>query len=67
VREFFKDRLIAAAGIILILILGLVLFNSTSHLSESHPLFGALNYSLVPVLFITGGVVFIIAILRETR
>lgn len=66
-REFFNDRLIIAAGIIFVLIIGLVIFDTISELPEKYPLFGVLNFSLVPVLFIAGGVVFGLAILRETR
>ncbi len=61
-REIFDDWLIRAAGIIFILIVGLVIFNTVSDLPEKYPLFGVFNYSLVPVLFIAGGIVFISAL-----
>ncbi|MBI2831569.1 MAG: hypothetical protein HYX79_04855 [Chloroflexi bacterium] len=63
-REIFDDKLTKAAGIILLLIIGLVTFNSVSDLPEEYPLFGVLNFSLVPVLFIAGGIVFVLAILK---
>ncbi len=66
-REIFDDWLTRAAGIILILITGLVIFNTVSDLPERYPLFGVFNYSMVPVLFIAGGIVFVLAILREIR
>jgi hypothetical protein len=66
-REVFYDRLSIAAGIIFILILALVLFNMYSDLPQKYPLFGVFNFSMVPVLFIAGGIVFVLAILRETR
>lgn len=64
-REIFDDWLTRAAGIIFILIVGLVIFNNVSDLPEKYPLFGVFNFSMVPVLFIAGGVVFILAILRS--
>ncbi len=62
--EIFDDWLTRAAGINFVLIVALVIFNIYSDLPEKYPLFGVFNYSLVPVLFITGGVIFILAILK---
>lgn len=67
VREIFDDWLTRTAGIVFVLILALVIFNTYSDLPEQYPLFGVFNFSLVPILFIAGGVVFILAILREIR
>ena len=67
IREIFDDWLTRAAGIIFVLILGLVIFNTVSDLPEQYPLFGVLNFSLVPVLFIAGGIVFVLALLREIK
>ncbi|MFC2059775.1 hypothetical protein ACFLTZ_01615 [Chloroflexota bacterium] len=64
-REIFDDWLIRTAGIIFILIVGLFIFNVYSNLPEQYPLFGVFNFSMVPVLFVAGGVVFILAILRS--
>jgi hypothetical protein len=66
-RAIFDDWLSRTAGIILALILILVLFNITSNLADSHPLFGVFLFSGVPILFIAGGIVFILAVLRYTR
>lgn len=66
-RRIFDDWLTRAAGIIFVLILSLVIFNTVSDLPEKYPLFGVFNFSLVPILFIAGGVVFVLAIIRETR
>jgi hypothetical protein len=66
-REIFDDWLTRAAGIIFILIVGLVIFNTVSDLPEKYPLFGEFNYSMVPILFIAGGIVFVLTILREIR
>ncbi len=63
-REIFDDWLTRAAGIIFILIVALVIFNIYSDLPEKYPLFGVFNFSMVPVLFIAGGIVFIFAILK---
>lgn len=64
-REVFDDWIIRAAGIIFVLIVALVVFNIFSDLPEQYPLFGVFNFSMVPVLFIVGGVVFILAILNS--
>ena len=64
-REIFYDWLSRAAGIIFILILALVLFNIYSDLPQRYPLFGVLNFSMVPLLFIVGGIIFVMALLKE--
>lgn len=66
-REIFDDWLTRAAGIVFVLIVSLVLFNVFSGLPEQYPFFGVINFSMVPFLFIVGGVIFILAILREIR
>ncbi len=66
-RSIFDDWLTRVAAIILIIIIALVLFNVYSTLPLSHPLFGVLDYSLVPVLFVAGGVIFILAIFKYLR
>ena len=65
VREIFDDWLTRAAGIVFMLIVALVIFNIYSDLPEKYPLFGVFNFSMVPVLFIVGGMIFILAILRS--
>ncbi|MFC2072653.1 hypothetical protein ACFLUU_08175 [Chloroflexota bacterium] len=62
-REVFDDWVTRAAGIVFMLILALVIFNAVSDLPEIYPLFGVFNFSMVPILFIAGGVIFILAIL----
>ena len=66
-REIFDDWLTRAAGIVFVLIVALVIFNMLSDLPEKYPYFGVFNFSMVPVLFITGGIIFILAILRESN
>ena len=63
--EIFDDWLTRAAGIVFVLIVALVIFNIYSDLPERYPLFGVFNFSMVPILFIVGGVIFILAILRS--
>jgi hypothetical protein len=64
-REVFDDWITRAAGIVFVLIVALVIFNMYSDLPEQYPLFGVFNFSMVPVLFIVGGVIFILAILKS--
>ena len=64
-REIFDDWLTRAAGLNFILIVALVTFNIFSDLPEKYPFFGVFNFSMVPILFITGGIIFILAILKS--
>lgn len=63
--EIFDDWFTRAAGIVFVLIVALVIFNSVSDLPTRYPLFGVFNYSMVPILFIVGGIIFVLAILRS--
>lgn len=64
-REIFDDWLTRSAGIILLLTIVLVVFTTVTDLLELYPLAGVFTFSLVPVLFVVGGVIFILAILRS--
>ncbi len=64
-REVFDDGVTRAAGIVFLLIIAVVLFNIYSTLPEQYPLFGVLMFSMVPILFILGGIIFVLAILRS--
>ena len=64
-RDVFDDWLTRSAAIVLVLIVALVLFNAFSEVAQQHPLFGVFNFSLVPILVVVGGVIFVLAILRE--
>jgi hypothetical protein len=66
-REIFDDWLVKAAGVILVLLIVLVIFNTFSGLPERYPLFGVLEYMMVPILFVAGGIVFILAILKYIK
>jgi hypothetical protein len=60
----FDDWLSRIAGIILALLLILTLFTIISNVPDQHPLLGVFIFALVPILFIAGGIVFILAILK---
>jgi len=64
-RDIFDDKLTRAAGITFVLIVALVMFNIFSNLTQTHPLLGVLLFSLVPVLFIVGGIIFVLAIIKS--
>ena len=66
-REVFDDWLTRAAGIVFVLIMALVIFNIYFDLAETYPLFGVILFSLVPILFIAGGVIFVFAILKLSK
>jgi hypothetical protein len=65
IRDIFDDWLTRAAGIVFVLIIVLTLVNTYSDLPMQNPIFGMFNFSMVPVLFIVGGVIFVLAILRS--
>jgi len=64
IREIFDDKLTRAAGIVCLLIILIVIFNMRTSLADAYPLLGTLVFGLVPVLFILGGIIFIMAILK---
>ncbi len=64
-RVIFDDGITRAAGICFLLIVAVVVFNIYSELPERYPLFGAFSFIMVPVLFIAGGIIFVLAILRS--
>ena len=64
-KEIFDDGITRALGICFLLIVGVVLFNLYSNLPERYPLFGAFSFLMVPVLFIVGGIIFVLAILKS--
>jgi hypothetical protein len=66
-RGIFNDRLSKAAGLIFVLVWVVVIFTNFSSMPEHHPLFGVFIFLLIPILFVLGGIVFVIAILRMVR
>jgi hypothetical protein len=64
-REIFEDRITQAAGVVFLLIVAMVAFNTVSSLPEEIPLFGVFSYGAVLVLFILGGIIFVLALLRS--
>ncbi|MBN2075925.1 MAG: hypothetical protein JW762_10275 [Dehalococcoidales bacterium] len=67
IGRIFDDWLTKSAAIIFILIIALVAFNQYSDLPEEYPLFGVLQFALLVILFILGGIVFVRAVLRFSR
>jgi hypothetical protein len=65
-REIFDDWITRTASINFVLIVALVVFNIFSDLPEQYPLFGLFIFSMVPVLFISGGIIFVLAILKAS-
>lgn len=65
--EIFDDWLTRAAGLICLVIVAVVIFNMHSNLAEQYPLLGTLVFALVPVSFIAGGIIFVVAILKFSR
>ena len=63
--EIFDNWLTRAAGIIFLLIIAVVLFNIYSALPEKYPLFGVFTHSLMVILFVAGGIIFVLAILKS--
>ncbi|MFH1015887.1 MAG: hypothetical protein V1771_02695, partial [Chloroflexota bacterium] len=63
--EIFDNWLTRAAGIIFLLIIAVVLFNIYSPLPEKYPLFGVFTHSLAVILFVAGGIIFVLAILKS--
>jgi hypothetical protein len=66
-KRIFDDWITRAAGVVLVLIIALVIFNIYSELPEKYPLFGVFNFGMVPVLFVAGGVIFVFAILKMMK
>ena len=66
-RIIFDDWLTRAAGVVCLLIVALVFFNMNSDIAEQYPLLGVFIFSMIPVLFIVGGMIFILAILKFSR
>jgi hypothetical protein len=64
-KEIFDDKITRAAGVVFVLIIAVVAFNLYSGLPERYPLFGAFSFMLVPILFVVGGIIFVLAILRS--
>jgi len=64
-REVFNDGITRAAGVVFLLIVAVVVFNVYSSLPEEYPLFGVFSFLMVPILFIAGGIIFVLAILKS--
>jgi len=65
IRSILGSKLIIAALVILVLTITVIVFNHFSSWPHDNPLLGVFTFSLVPVLFIAGAVVFVSAILKS--
>jgi hypothetical protein len=63
-RDMFSDRTTLGAAIVFLLIIVVVVFNTYSTMPEQYPLFGVFCFTLVPILFVVGGIFFVRAILK---
>jgi len=63
-REIFDDRLTKAGAGVLGLMFAVLAFNTFSSLPFDYPALGMLTFSLEPLLFIVGGMIFVLAIRR---
>lgn len=66
-KAIFSDRLMKAAGAIFLLIVIFDIFNFASPLPFTFPQLGVFTFLMVPILFILGGIVFIMAIIKIAR
>jgi len=66
-REVLADGLTRAFGTILVLIIVLVILNTFSNFHETNPQLGTFFLSLSLILFLAGGVVYALAVLREFK
>ena len=64
IRGIFDDRLTKAGGVVLVLMIGVLAFNTFSDLPFRFPMLGMMSFTLEPILFVIGGVIFVFAIRR---
>jgi hypothetical protein len=67
IGSIFNDWPTRLAAIIFVLVVATFIFNIVSDLPDKYPLFGVLNYVLVPMLFVAGGIIFSLAILKFNK
>lgn len=61
-KEIFDSWLTRAAGLVFLIMVLVIIFNLTSNIALEYPLIGVLVFSLVPILFVVGGIIFVLAI-----
>jgi hypothetical protein len=64
-RTIFDSRLTVASAIIFVLFVAVVIITAFTRFPFAHPLIGVLLFGLAVVLFVVGGIIFIIAILKS--
>ncbi len=67
VSGVFDDWLTRLAGLLFVAIVAVVIFNMNFDVADAHPLLGTLIFLMGPGLFIVGGIIFVLAILRFSR
>jgi hypothetical protein len=65
IRLIFGDWPTRIAAVVFILIIATMIFNTFSGLPARHPLLAVVTFSLVPFLFVVGGILFTMAVLRS--
>ncbi len=63
-RGIFNDKYTRAAGIVFVITVVTVMFNTFFHVETNHPLIGVFAFAMVPIMVVVGGIVFILAIWR---
>lgn len=66
-REVLADGLTRAFGTIFVLIIVLVIINTFSNLRTTNPQLNTFFLSLSLILFLAGGVVYVLAVLKEFK
>jgi len=66
-REVLADGLTRVFGTTFVLIIALVILNTFSNLQATNPQLSLFFFSLTLILFLAGGVVYILVILREFK
>jgi hypothetical protein len=64
-RLIFRDWPTRIAAVVFILIVATMIFNTFSGIPSRHPLLAVASLSLVPLLFVLGGIFFTMAVLRN--
>jgi hypothetical protein len=66
-RLIFRDWPTRIALVVFVLIIATVIFNTFTGIPQRHPLLAVMTFSLVPLLFVLGGIFFTMAMLKGRR
>lgn len=64
-RPWYKNRLVLVAILLVLLTSGLVAFVVLSELPAERPLLGVVAYSLIPLFFAAGAIIFYLALHQQ--